>query len=87
MSKYIGDLCYSTGEYEKDGEKKKRWSKAAAVFKNEETGSVTYKFESLPAGEWSGWMRFFPDKRDKKSQDVAPSDVPDDPIDLSEIPF
>lgn len=86
-SKYIGDLCFSTGEYEKDGEKKKRWSKAGAVFKNEETGAMSVKFEALPAGpDWSGWMRLFFDKKDKP-KDVAPTDVPDEPIDLSEIPF
>jgi hypothetical protein len=67
-SKYIGDLCFSTGEYEKDGTTKKRWAKAAAAFKDTESGSVTFKFETLPAVDWSGWMRLFPAKnRDENS--------------------
>lgn len=65
-SKYIGDLCFSTGEYEVQGETKKRWTKAAAAFKDEETGRVSFKFEAMPQGvEWSGWMNLFLDKKDK----------------------
>ena len=91
-SKYFGDLKYSVREYEKDGEKKKVWNKAGAVFQNEKTGRLSVKFESLPFGieGWSGWMSIFPadnDSKEKKSQDVAPTDIDDKPIDLSEIPF
>ena len=89
-SKYIGAVCFSSGEYEVNGEKKKRWSKAAAAFKDEETGRVSFKFEALPASpDWSGFMRLFPAKakEGRKPQDVAPEDIDDAPIDLSEIPF
>ena len=60
--RYIGDICFSTGEYtDKQGEIKKRWSKAGAVFENEATGDLSIKFEAMPAptGEWSGFMRIF----------------------------
>lgn len=67
-SKYIGDLCFSTGEYEKDGEKRKRWAKAAAAFKDEESGRVSFKFEAFPAAEWSGWMSLFPAKNKDNNQ-------------------
>lgn len=101
--KYIGDLCFSSGEYEKDGETKKRWTKAAAVFQEVETGNQTYKFEALPAADWSGWMKLFaPRKQDNREssnfdkfvskkeelkKDTVLEDIEDKPIDLSEIPF
>ena len=93
-SKYYGDLVFSTGEYEKDGETKKRWSKAGAVFRDSETGSISIKFETMPIGiDWSGWMRVFKKDSDNKqpqpaeAKDVAPDHIDDQPIDLSEIPF
>lgn len=99
-SKYYGDLVFSTGEYEKDGETKKRWAKAGAVFRDDETGSMSVKLEAVPVSpDWSGWMRIFV-KDGKRShepmtqaqalnggKDVVPDDIDDKPIDLSEIPF
>ena len=60
------------------------------MFKSEEYGTITIKFEALPAGpDWSGYMRLFPAKKqdDHQSNDVAPSDIDDNQIDLSSIPF
>lgn len=100
-SKYYGDLIFSTREYEdKDGNKKKAWSKAGAVFKDDETGRMSIKFEAMPFGlDWSGWMSISP-KRDnqderplkqhevlKQARDVAITEIDDGPIDLTEIPF
>lgn len=96
-SKYYGDLVFSTGEYEKDGETKKRWSKAGAVFQDSETGNMSIKFEAMPVGEWSGWMKIFKNDRNDKPttqpqalngrKDVVIEDIDDKAIDLSEIPF
>lgn len=96
-SKYYGDLVFSTGEYEKDGETKKRWSKAGAVFRDDETGSISIKLEAVPATpDWSGWMRIFKSDRDNQaggqSNEAKPKkakteDIDDRPINLSEIPF
>ena len=92
--KYQGDLVFSTGEYEKDGETKKRWSKAGAVFQDSETGNMSIKFEAMPVGEWSGWMKIFKNDRNDKPMPQAQAlsggkDVVlnDNAIDLSEIPF
>ena len=89
MTKFYGDLMFSTGEYtNKDGETKKRWSKAGAVFNN--NGKLSIKFEAMPADpNWSGWMSIFPDNRNSQQsqKDVVPIDVDDKPIDLTEIPF
>jgi len=102
-SKYYGDLVFSNGEYTKDGETKKRWSKAGAVFKDSETGNLSIKFEAMPVGEWSGWMKIFINDREKAGEydrdiktakelgkathDVVLEDIDDKPIDLSDIPF
>ncbi len=65
MNKYIGDVCFSNGEYEKDGQKKKRWVKAGPAFESED-GKIFFKLEVMPTGanEWSGFMRIF--RRDEK---------------------
>ena len=87
--KYHGDLVFSTGEYkDKDGNDKKSWTKAGAVFQDSETGNMSIKFEAMPAGEWSGWMKIF--TKDKpntpgQAKDVAPDDIDDKPIDLSKM--
>lgn len=98
-NKYIGDLMFSTGEYEVNGEKKKRWTKAGAAFQDPETHRISIKFEAFPAGpDWSGFMTIMP-PRDKEpkpmtqaqalngGKDFAPTEIDDKPIDLSEIPF
>lgn len=92
-SKYFGDLVFSTGEYEKDGKTKKRWSKAGAVFKDDETGNISIKFEAMPVGEWSGWMKIFENKKvgsadnAQTTKDAMIDDISDEPISLDEIPF
>ena len=84
--KYYGDLVFSTGEYEKDGEKKKRWSKAGAVFQRDD-GRMSIKFEAMPVGDWSGWMNIF-EKHDESNQSKQENrPINDEPIDLSKIPF
>ena len=84
--KYYGDLVFSTGEYEKDGEKKKRWSKAGAVFQGDD-GRLSIKFEAMPVGDWSGWMNIF-EKRDESNQSKQENrPINDEPINLSNIPF
>ena len=88
--KYHGDLVFSTGEYEKDGETKKRWSKAGAVFQDSETGNMSIKFEAMPVGEWSGWMKIFiKDKPNtpRPAKDVVIDDIDDKPIDLTGVSF
>ena len=89
--KYYGDLVFSTGEYkDKDGNDKKRWTKAGAVFQDGETGKMSIKFEAFPAGnEWSGWMKIFTKDNDQKAepQNNKTNVINDEPIDLSKIPF
>lgn len=84
--KYYGDLVFSTGEYEKDGEKKKRWSKAGAVFQRDD-GRMSIKFEAMPVGEWSGWMNIFEKRDEPKQPKQENKPIDNEPINLSDIPF
>ena len=98
--KYYGDLVFSTGEYkDREGKDKKSWTKAGAVFQDSESGKLSIKFEAMPVGEWSGWMKIFvkdnvsSNKPMTQSQalnggkDVVLEDIEDTPIDLSDISF
>lgn len=84
--KYYGDLVFSTGEYEKDGEKRKRWSKAGAVFQDDD-GRMSIKFEAMPVGEWSGWMNIFEKRDESKQPKQENKPIDNEPINLSDIPF
>ncbi|NCU40898.1 hypothetical protein EOL73_04030 [Candidatus Saccharibacteria bacterium] len=87
-SKYYGDLVFSTGEYEMNGQKKKRWSKSGTVFEDPETGRLSIKFEAIPAGEWSGWMRIFEkDNNNQNNQKSKQNKTDNEPISLNDIPF
>jgi hypothetical protein len=98
--KYYGDLVFSTGEYkDREGKDKKSWAKAGAVFQDSESGKLSIKFEAMPVGEWSGWMKIFVKDGERSHQpmtqaqalnggkDVVLEDIDDKPIDLGSIPF
>ena len=64
-SKYYGDMCFSDGEYEKDGQKKKTWAKFGSVFKDEETGRLSVK--SCLFSKEGRWFNIF-EKKPKPQQ-------------------
>lgn len=50
----------SNGEYQKDGETKKRWQRVGTLFKDDQDGRISIKLDSIPVGpEWSGWLAAF----------------------------
>lgn len=66
MARKIGVASISTGEYEKDGEKKKSWLNIGVVFEDEK-GNVSIKFSVLPvpvpdkSGYPAAWVKIFLD--------------------------
>jgi hypothetical protein len=78
MAKKIGIASISTGEYEKDGEKKKRWLNIGVVFEDER-GNISIKFEVLPVmtadkvGYGAAWVKIF---MDDNKQDAPPAYKP-----------
>lgn len=60
----VYDVCAG----QKDGKSEKvRWLKVGAVF--EKDGRLSMKLDSIPAGEWNGWLSLF----EPKPKDDAPS--------------
>lgn len=78
MARKIGVASISTGEYEKDGEKKKRWLNIGVVFEDDR-GNVSIKFEVLPvmtadkSGYGAAWVKIF---LDDNKQDAPPAYKP-----------
>ena len=80
------DIRAVTGEYEKDGETKKRYTTIGAVLETKNGGQMI-KLDTLPVN-WDGFAYLnepLPPKSDK--QDVAPTHIPNNAPDLSELPF
>jgi hypothetical protein len=71
MARKIGTAAISTGEYEKDGQQKKKWLNIGAVFEDEK-GNVSIKFEVLPVptpqkdGYPAAWVKIFLDDNNKQ---------------------
>lgn len=78
---------------DKDGKKKNRYADIGVVMSSPHGSNQFGKIESLPRdlSKWDGRIYFDPikskDDAPNQSADIAPEDIDDKPIDLSEIPF
>ncbi len=53
------DAVATVGEYQQQGETKKRYQRVGAVFEDEQ-GRMSLKLDAVPVGQfWSGWISFF----------------------------
>ena len=61
--KKLGDLCANMGKYRdrNTGEEKNRWKNCGVLFERDD-GSRVVKLETLPVGEFSGWLAVFEPK-------------------------
>ena len=92
MSKIIHDVVATIGEYQHQGETKKRYQKCGAAFTNDD-GQISLKLDAVPVNpDWSGWLNLYP----KKEYDAAPQQqrppaeparATTAPSDEGEIPF
>ena len=86
--------------YTKDGEEKTRWTNIGVLMTGEKNGKrrTVIKLNTIPVGEWDGFASVFPIDRDNSSNNngdmtatakrtMGVSDINDEPIDLSAIPF
>jgi len=79
----IKDVVARGGEYQdREGNTKVRWINCGSMFKNSE-GKVSIKIDSIPVGEWDGWLSLFDPKQRAK---VVPLPEKDSGFD-DEIPF
>lgn len=87
------DLRVKTGTYEKDGKQKNRYAVVGVLFASPHFSNMYMQIDSLPLSkDWDG--RVYVNPREKKpgsdvtqKKDIVPEDIPDGPIDLSQIPF
>ena len=101
-TKLYARLRVKTGEYTQDGKTKNRYSDIGVMFASEHFNNMFLQIDTLPVSkEWDGRVFVNPIEEKKedrplkqhevleKARDVAPTDIDDKPIDLSElhIPF
>ena len=74
--KKIKNLVVAQGKYMSDGQEKTRWLTIGSMFKKDD-GNITLKLDSVPVGEFDGWVNVFdlPD-RDAPQRAPAPSTAP-----------
>lgn len=64
-SKKTHDVVATVGEYESQGQKKKRYVNCGSAF-TDETGRISIKLDSVPVSpEWSGWLSLFEPKQNE----------------------
>ena len=69
------DAVATVGEYQKNGETKKRYLTVGAVFENDK-GQLSLKLDALPTvKEWNGWISFYEPKQydNQASQQSQPA--------------
>lgn len=76
MARRTHDIIADIGEYEKDGETKKRWQKVGVMFDN---GAI--KIDTIPiTKEWSGWLKavepYKPEHKARKPVSEFNDDIP-----------
>ena len=49
------DVVATVGEYQKDGQTKKRYAKCGSAFVDEK-GEISIKMDTIPACDWNGWF-------------------------------
>lgn len=84
------DLKYKARTYtDKDGKEKGVWIQVGTLFSTPHQSHMTIKFDSMPVGEWNGWLSVFPREgsEDKQPKQDVVHEVGDEPISLDDIPF
>ena len=74
----IKDAVAAVGEYNKNGEIKKRYQKVGSLFQRDD-GSFSMKLESLPLSvDWNGWLNFYDpyNKKEEQPQQTQPQQAP-----------
>lgn len=68
-----------TGEYQKEGQTRKRYATLGTVFKRDD-GSTCAKIDSMPVGsDWNGWVNFYEIEDQPSSATPPVSSAPADP--------
>jgi hypothetical protein len=58
-SRKTHDVVATVGEYESQGQKKKRYANVGSAFTNDE-GQISIKLDTVPVSpDWSGWLSLY----------------------------
>lgn len=67
--KPYADLKYKARTYtDKDGKEKGVWIQIGTLFSSPHGSNMTIKLDTVPVGEWSGWVSLF--KREDADQEI-----------------
>lgn len=82
MSRPTHDAVVTLGEYTSaDGTKKKRYQNVGKLFTHDD-GRQSLKLDVIPCGPgWTGWISFYPIKRDTPPPGTSQPPASDDPDD------
>jgi hypothetical protein len=75
------DVVATVGEYpdhENPGETKKRYKNCGAVFVRDD-GSQFMKLDTIPVGEWNGWLAFYPPRNRQAGEQQQQQQQPERP--------
>jgi len=95
MSKPTHDVVATTGEYQSQGETKKRYVTIGKCFTDDQ-GRQSIKLDSIPVGPgWSGWVSLYPvrerepagQRPDPRPAAPKPAHRGDEPVDDDDVPF
>jgi len=67
-------LVVANGEYTVEGETKTRWLTIGAMLQGD--GKTKIKLDTMPLGEWDGWVQIFPIEEQQGHASSRPAGPP-----------
>lgn len=81
--KPYGDIKYKARTYtDKDGKEKGVWIKVGTLFATPHLNNITIKMDSMPVGEWNGWLSIYKNEdfkvetKEDEETDIPAGDIP-----------
>ncbi len=72
--KPYADIKYKARTYvDKDGKEKGVWITVGTLFSSPHGSNMTIKMDSMPVGEWNGWLAVY--KREETNEEQTDSDL------------
>ena len=69
MATKVGDLMAPNGKFIKEGEEKTRWLRCGVLLQTD--NGMRIKLDSIPIGEWDGWLSVFEEREGDRQGSVA----------------
>jgi len=86
VAKKIGNVVAAGGKYIQGGEEKTRWLRCGALLETDK--GMRIKLDSLPVGEWDGWLAVYPeDEGQRQGVEKKPAPAATESVESDELPF